>query len=322
MNLPNILKNLLNNDDPNDSSIDDKKGHLKGVFGPYGFSHSNPIPIKSINDGPRFMDRLRTVTGKCIKYRLDGVFQASFNTKYTAYAFKIIEGNHKNDDIIYFCPNGFIESENAPEGYILVDNQENQLAESYKNHDASIYGKAYWEIREQVFSLGTDNIIDHMTYCNKDDLQTHVYRNLFSNILLKDNNLIISSINSGDFTYAAMNINYYCMHYGMCMLFQKIDTMREFEELNFFKAKEFFKRILLDDPIKVSAWYINRYDVGGLKSMMDSLDESLANITMAVIATRGVNDLPKYMIPMGQAFIDLGMATGKIIMQNYKLRIL
>ena len=320
--MTNILKKILKNDDPNDSSIDVMEGHLIGVFGPYGFSHSNPIPIKSINDGPRFMNRLRTVTGKCIKYHLDSVFQASFNTKYTAYAFKIIEGHNKNDDIIYFCPNGLIESEDAPEGYILADNQEDQLAMSYKNSDARMYSKAYWEIREQVFSLGTYNKIDHMTHCNKIDLQTHIYRNIFSYILLNDNDLIKSAINTGNITYAAMNINYYSMHFGMCILFQKLDTMREFENLDFFKAKNFFKRILLNDPIKVSESYINKYDVGGLKSMMDSLNEILANITMAIIATQGINNLSKYIVQMGQAFIDLGMAIGKTIMQNYKLRIL
>ena len=57
-------------------------------------------------------------------------------------------------------------------------------------------------------------------------------------------------------------------------------------------------------------------------SMMDSLDESLANITMAIIATRGKDDLLKYMVAMGQAFIDLGMAIAKTIMRNYELRIL
>ena len=326
MSLFEILKNLLNNNDAgndaDESAICDKKGNLIGTHGQYGLTHSNPIPIKSINDGPRFMDHLRSVSGAGIKYCLDSAFQASFNTKYTAYAFKVIEGGHKENNIIYLCPNGLISSEKAPEGYILVDDSKNQLAQSYKDKDNKIYSKAYWEIREQIFSLGTDNKIDHMTYCNKEDLQTHIYRNLFSNILLKDNDLIKSSINNGDIIYAAMNINYYSMHYGMCMLFQKIDSRREFEELNYFKAKEFFNRIVLDDPIKVSTWFINRYDVGGLKSMMDSLDESLANITMAIIATRGKDDLPKYMVAMGQAFIDLGMATAKMIMRNYELRIL
>ena len=322
MSLFEILKNLLNNNDADESAICDKKGNLIGTHGQYGLTHSNPIPIKSINDGPRFMDRLRSASGASIKYCLDSAFQASFNTKYTAYAFKVIEGGNKKNSIIYLCPNGLISSEKSPKGYILVDDSKNQLAQSYKDKDNKIYSKAYWEIRKQIFSLGTDNKIDHMTYCNKEDLQTHIYRNLFSNILLKDNDLIKSSINNGDTIYAAMNINYYSMHYGMCMLFQKLDSMRQFEELDYFKAKEFFKRIMLDDPIRVCAWYINRYDVGGLKSMMDSLDESLANITMAIIATRGKDDLLKYMVAMGQAFIDLGMATAKTIMRNYELRIL
>ena len=321
MSLFDILKNLRNNDDADEFAICDRKGNLIGTHGQYGVTHSNPIPIMSINDGPRFMDRLRSASGAGIKYCLDSAFQASFNTKYTAYAFKVIEGGCKENNIIYFCPNGFLNSEKAPDGYIVAADSQDQLAQSYKDKDDMIYTKAYWEIRKQIFSLGTDNQIDHMTYCNKDDLQTHIYRNLFSNIVFKENDLIRSSIKTNDITYAAMNVNYFSMHYGMCMMFQKLDTAKEFEDLNFFEAKDFFKQIAQRDLIEVSKQYINKYEVGGLRSMLDSLDESLANLTMAVLAARGVDDLPKYIVAMGQAFIDLGMATAKTIMEHYELRI-